>query len=208
VSAARSALITGASRGIGAAIAARIRDDGWTPIDFSRTTLVDVTNRLVLDQSLDEYGDHADALIYCAGHVDPTGLDRITDDAWDYQLEVNLTAAFRCVRWFARQRRPGAIVLVASTAGQRPSPNWSAYAASKAALINLAHTAAAELADRGIRVYCVAPGRCATQLRGRIAPDEDPTSIMQPDEVARVVAHLLADLPGVLAGQTIEVARR
>lgn len=203
-----NALLIGASRGIGAATAASLASRGWKVDELSRTSGVDVTQRSVLARALASRHD-VDALVYCAGHVQPQPLVDVDLDTWDYHLEVNLTAAARCLHWFARRGRPGAVVLVASTAALRPSPGWSAYAAAKAGLINLGLSAAQELAPLGVRVYVVAPGRCATHLRAILAPDEDPTSIMQPLEVADVIADLVDhDTTGVLAGQVIEVARR
>lgn len=201
------AAVIGGSRGIGAAVIERLRHDGWATVDLSRTSGVDVTKPDVLAEALESVRG-AQALIYCAGHVEVQELTGLSPEEWAYHLEVNLTGAWHCLRWYAGLHRPGAVVLVSSTAGTRASPGWGAYAASKAALANLALTAAAELSHGGVRVYCVAPGRCATQLRSRLAPDEDQAAIMQPVEVADVVAMLVDDRAGVLAGQVIEVKRR
>lgn len=150
-----------------------------------------------------------DGVITCAGiAAAPAKLVELEDADWYESLDVNLTHHMRVARWFLRQRRPGPIVLIASTAGMRPSPHWFAYATAKAGLINLGLSIAAETAADGYRVYVVAPGRCATGLRRRLAPDEDPASIMQPAEVAKVIGSLIDDLDGVMAGQVIEVARR
>lgn len=201
-----TAIVVGGSRGIGAATMDELAGAGWVVRDLSRTSGCDVTKREVLDEAL-AAEPAPDALVYCAGHVHPQPFADTDDDAWDYHLEVNLTAAARCLRWFANLDRPGAVVLVASTAALRPSPGWSAYSAAKAGLVNLGLTAAEELAPTGVRVYVVAPGRCATHLRAVLAPDEDPATIMQPPEVAAVVRQLLDDHHGVLAGQVIEVKR-
>jgi NAD(P)-dependent dehydrogenase (short-subunit alcohol dehydrogenase family) len=202
-----AAVVTGASRGIGAEIAHRITASGCVVVDLSRSSGHDVRH---VDFDTELTATDPAILVYCAGHVDVAPLADISDEQWTHHLDVNVTGAFRALRAFHRARagRRGVVVLVASTAGTRPSPQWGAYSASKAALINLALTAAVEMAVDGIRVYCVAPGRCATALRARLAPEEDPGSIMQPAEVADAVMALLADEPGVLAGQIIEVARR
>lgn len=199
--------LVGGSRGIGAATATHLAWSGHTVTDLSRTTGCDVTKRDDLADALNRLG-HVDSLVYSAGHVEPLPFLDTDLDTWDYHLEVNLTAAARCLQWFAQRRTPGAVVLVASTAALRPSPGWTSYSAAKAALVNLGLSTAVELAPYGIRVYVVAPGRCATHLRATLAPDEDPSTIMQPPEVAQVVARLLDDTGGVLAGQVIEVARR
>lgn len=201
------ALIIGGSRGIGAATASTLEGAGWVVTDLSRTSGCDATKRDDLADTLNSL-PLVDALVYSAGHVDPKPLLDVDQDEFDYSMECNFTAAARCVQWFAQRGRPGAVVLIASTAALRPSPGWTAYSAAKAALVNLGLSAAVELAPMGIRVYVVAPGRCNTVLRHTLAPDEDGSKIMQPPEVARVIHQLIDDTPGVLAGQVIEVARR
>lgn len=203
-----AAVIVGGSRGIGAACARRLRADGFHTWDLSRTSGCDVSKRDDLDAALAKLGAEApDVVVYSAGHVEPQAVERVDSETFDYHLEVNLRAAWRCLTWFAGLDRPGTVVLVASTAALRPSPGWSAYSTAKAALVNLGLTAAVELAPK-VRVYVVAPGRCATHLRAALAPGEDQTQIMQPVEVADVVSTLVADTAGVLTGQVVEVARR
>lgn len=201
------AVVIGGSRGIGLAIRNALLEAGHDSIDLSRTSGHDIANRHPAGKIV---GYDPDTLVYCAGHVDPKPLLQVEDGEWLHHFEVNVHGAFEAITTFAAQRggRTGAVVVVASTAGTRPSPCWGAYAASKAALISLAETAAVELAAAGIRVYCIAPGRCATELRRKLAPDEDQSQIMQPAEVARVVMQLLDDHAGVLAGHLIEVKRR
>lgn len=199
-------VIVGGSKGIGAATKEQLTASGHQVIDVSRSAGTDVTMREDFQARLDDIKD-VDALVYCAGHVEVNRIEDVTDDALDYQLEVNLTAAFHALRWFAKRNRHGTVILVASTAALRPSAEWSPYAASKAGLVNLALSANAELAEQGIYVYCVAPGRCATGLRAKLAPDEDPSSIMQPEQVALVIETLLSDKNGTLAGQVIEVKK-
>ena len=97
------------------------------------------------------------------------------------------------------------IVNIGSTAGISARPGWSAYAASKAAMVNFSNTMAEELKPYGIRVHCLAPGRTATELRKVLAPDEDQSTIMQPDAVARVTRFLIGPDADVISGQTIQV---
>jgi NAD(P)-dependent dehydrogenase (short-subunit alcohol dehydrogenase family) len=204
----KHALITGGSSGIGLAVSRRLVAAGWQVTDLARSTGWDVTDARALRRHL--ASTHFDAAILCAGDVKPATLDHISDADWDHAFAVNVRHQFIVLAHLAKRHLAwtGPVVLIASTAGTRPSPGWGAYAAAKAALINLGLTASAELADRGIRVYTLAPGRCATALRKKLAPDEDPRTIMQPDEVAGVVMACIADTAGVLAGQVIEVARR
>lgn len=179
---------------------------GHDILPISRTDGCDVTSSEFEDR-LASHGT-VDGLVTCAGvTAQPQPLMSVTDDEWDESLAVNLTHHMRAIRWFVKQGVPGPIVIVASTAGTRPSPEWIPYAAAKAALINLGLSVHAEVADLGFRVYVIAPGRCATALRATLAPDEDPESIMQPSEVAAVVRRLIGEEAGVLTGQVIRVAR-
>src|SRR5690606_33846749 len=102
----------------------------------------------------------------------------------------------------------GKILNVASTAGSSARPGWLAYASSKAALISISQTLSEELSEYGILVYCISPGRCATELRKILAPDEDPSTIMQPEHVGEVVNQLLSDNGVCLDGQNIVVRKQ
>lgn len=202
----RSAVVVGGSTGIGAAVADLLGSDGWSVGRIDRTHGVAVEDRSRFGRALRCHLP-ADAVVYCAGHVSPGPLADVDLCDWDHTLEVNLTGAFRTLQAVAAAGRPCAVILVGSTAGTRPSPLWAAYAASKAALSNLAQTAQDELGPLGVRTYVVNPGRTATALRARLAPDEDASTIMQPHEVAEVIVSLLADTAGVLAGSPIQVRR-
>lgn len=201
-------LITGGSRGIGAAVADRMVRDGWRAISMSRSNGFDVTAPDFASALGPHMTSRLGAIVCCAGDVEPTPLADETADRWQHSLAVNLTHQWTVLRAVAASSMSHTVVLVGSTAGTRPSPGWSSYAAAKAALHNLAVTAAEELAPRGHRIYLVVPGRCATDLRAKLAPDEDPAAIMQPDEVAEVIATCIHDTGGVLCGAPIEVKRR
>lgn len=201
--------MTGASRGIGAATVDRLVSDGWKTIGISRTTGHDLTVPGTMWDVLTKQVNRADALVLCAGAVDPRGIRYTLPGEWASTWQLHVGQAVEALQWaLSTYTFTGSVVLVGSTAGTRPSPGWSTYSVTKAALHNLGITAAAEGAERGVRVYTLAPGRCATDLRATLAPDEDPASIMQPAEVAEVIATCINDTAGVLAGQIIEVARR
>jgi NAD(P)-dependent dehydrogenase (short-subunit alcohol dehydrogenase family) len=225
-------VISGASRGIGRAIALAIApecesmvlvarrrnllDDAKAAVenvnpacramacayDISRPDPVDACFKEIANQL-----GHFDALINCAGKAMPkTALQEITYDAWTEVFAVNVSGMFlmtKCAIPFLRQSNRPTIINIASTAGITPRPGWSAYAASKAAVVSFSMTMAEELQPYGIRVFCLAPGRTATDLRKTLAPDEDPRTIMQPDELARIVRILLSEAGDILDGQTI-----
>lgn len=162
----------------------------------------------VVEQIQAQQGDIS-CLLNIAGYTDPKSLLSTTLESFDLTYRVNVYAPFlfirECVRYM--RQKGGKILNVASTAGMTPRPGWLSYASSKAAVISMSETLTAELAEYGIMVYCVSPGRCATKLRKRLAPDEDPKSIMQPEEVAEVICNLISPLECCLDGQNIVIRK-
>lgn len=147
-------------------------------------------------------------LVNVSGYADPRPLFETTADSLEKTFGVNVFALLIMCREVAkhmRLRREGKIVNIASTAGSTPRPGWISYSSSKAAVISISKTLTAELAEYGIKVYCVSPGRCATELRRKLAPEEDPTTIMQPEDVAEVIVNLSGDAGNALDGQDIIV---
>ncbi len=156
-----------------------------------------------------DFGD-IEALLNIAGYTDPQPLLTTTLDSFELTYKVNVYAPFMFMRECVKHMRQngGKILNVASTAGMTPRPGWLSYASSKAAVISMSETLTAELSEYGIMVYCVSPGRCATKLRRRLAPDEDPTTIMQPEEVADVICNLLSPEERCLDGQNIVIRKQ
>lgn len=149
-------------------------------------------------------------LLNIAGYTDPEPLLATTLESFELTYRVNVYTPFMFMRECAKYMREhgGKILNIASTAGMTPRPGWLSYASSKAAVISMSETLTAELAEYGIMVYCVSPGRCATKLRTRLAPDEDPTSIMQPEEVAEVICNLVDPNEHCLDGQNIVIRKQ
>ena len=133
------------------------------------------------------------ALYNIAGYTDPQSIFATTLESFELTYRVNVFSPFVLMRECAKYMRAngGKILNVASTAGMTPRPGWLSYASSKSSVIAMSQTLTSELAEYGIKVYCVSPGRCATKLRKRLAPDEDPTTIMQPEEVAEVICNIM-----------------
>lgn len=230
----KTCIITGASRGIGRAIAISLseREDISNFILIARTEAgLHETARLmktnknvelypidltaydevsgVVEQIATSFGT-IDMLINVAGYANPTSLLETTIEDWQKTYDINVHSLFyltkECVKYM--KKTGGKILNVASTAGSSARPGWLAYASSKAALISISQTLAEELSAYGIFVYCISPGRCATDLRKVLAPDEDPSTIMQPEHVGEVVAQLMSEQGSCLDGQNIVVRKQ
>jgi 3-oxoacyl-[acyl-carrier protein] reductase len=173
-------------------------------LDLSKPELIPA----IVEEIHNEMGD-INCLLNIAGYTDPKSLLTTTLDSFELTYKVNVFAPFmlmrECVKYM--KNTGGKILNVASTAGMTPRPGWLSYASSKAAVISMSQTLTAELAEYGISVYCVSPGRCATKLRKRLAPDEDPTTIMQPEDVAGVICNLIGPNECCLDGQNIVIRK-
>ena len=223
-------VITGASRGIGKAIALSFSNSGAKVVLAARSVdeMISFESQLksdhiiiemdVCDESsvknmvettVKKFG-RIDVLINNAGYIEPLGIMETPLESWDLTLRTNLTGTFLCTREVLRymKKTGGKLINIASTAGTGPRPGWSAYAASKAAVINFSKSMAEELRSYNIKVFCICPSGTATDLRKKIAPDEDPSTIMQPEHVVKIVEFCLNGSADVLEGQPILVWKR
>ena len=150
------------------------------------------------------------ALYNIAGYTDPQPLLSTSLESVELTYKVNVFTPFVLIRECTKYMKStgGKILNVASTAGMTPRPGWLSYASSKSSVIAMSQTLTSELAEYGIKVYCVSPGRCATKLRKRLAPDEDPTTIMQPEEVSKVICNLMSPSECCLDGQNIIIRKQ
>ena len=193
------ALVTGGSRGIGAAIARTLADDGW-PVAIgyrsgaeqaeavkaeiesaggTATTLqADVSEPGVGDQLLADAQEALGApvlvLVNNAGVRRDGLIPQITDEDWDTVLSTNLTGAFRLTRRAVRtmiRARFGRVINIASIVGIRANAGPSNYAAAKAGLIAMTHTVAAEVSRRGVTVNAIAPGFIQTDMTEELTED-------------------------------------
>jgi 3-oxoacyl-[acyl-carrier protein] reductase len=149
-------------------------------------------------------------LLNIAGYTDPQPLLTTTLESFEETYKVNVYSPFILIRESVRYMKStgGKILNVGSTAGMTPRPGWLSYSSSKAAIISMSQTLTEELAEYGIKVYCISPGRCATKLRKRLAPDEDPKSIMQPEDVAEIICNLISPSECCLDGQNIVIRKQ
>jgi NAD(P)-dependent dehydrogenase (short-subunit alcohol dehydrogenase family) len=212
---AKQALVTGAARGIGAAIAARLENDGLAVTTADRDEGCDLT----FDVAADELPDLAgfDVCVSNAAITDTIApAHRMSAEQWQRDLEVNLTGAFRvtaaCLAGM-RERSWGRIVFISSGAATAGLPGQSAYAASKAGLLGLMRTIAAENVRRGITANAVLPGMIATEtvrampaeILERLVAELPSERMGEPAEVAGLVSYLASEEAGYVTGQAIGV---
>ena len=164
----RTAVITGASRGIGAATASMLEQEGASVLAVSRTSGIDVTDPEAPARIVEALGGKApDILVNNAGTSYARSLDDLTDEDWYGQWELHVMASMRLMRAFApamAERGWGRIVNVSSSAGKRPSLTNAAYSVTKAAQLSLSRVFADTWAERGVLVNAVAPGAVASGL--------------------------------------------
>ena len=189
------ALVTGASRGIGRAVAERLAADGAVVVGTSRSAegaatidqllagsdgfglVLDSCDAQALPVALADIrqraGAHPSILVNNAGITRDTLLLRLGEAAWQEVLEINLSAVYRMCRAVARQMlssRYGRIINISSVVGSAGNPGQSNYAASKAGLEGFSRAVALELGPRGITVNSVAPGYIDTDMTRTMPP--------------------------------------
>ena len=232
----RKALVTGASGGIGGAIARALHAQGATVAlsGTRRAALDEVASALgerveVIEANLSDKDsveglvpaaeaamDGLDILINNAGVTRDGLFMRMKDEDWDAVIAVNLTAAFRLSRAAVKgmmRRRYGRIVNIGSIVGSMGNPGQGNYAASKAGLIGMTKSLAAEVASRGITVNCVSPGMIESAMTD-VLNDKQREGMLstipmrrlgQPAEVAAAVTYLCAEEAAYVTGHTFHV---
>ena len=164
----RVAVVTGASRGIGAATAEMLEADGARVVRVSRSDGIDVKAPDAAERIADRAGAPVDILVNNAGTSSVRALEDVTDEEWYEQWELHVMASMRLMRAFApgmAARGWGRIVNVSSSAGKRPSSNLSAaYSVAKAAQLSLSRVFADAYGARGVLVNAVAPGAVGSSL--------------------------------------------
>ena len=208
-------LITGASSGIGRALAEKLRDRGDDLVLLGRdaSRLSDFPDATVIEVDLSDAASveavsvegPLDSVVHSAGIVDLSPVESFETEQWIAQIAVNLTAPAILTRALLPNLRqtPGTVVYVNSSAGLTASPDWSAYAASKFGLRALADSLRAEEVDHGVRVTTVFPSRTATPMQEKVHEQEgatyDASKWIPAETVADTILHVL-DLP---SGTTI-----
>lgn len=205
------ALVTGASRGIGAAVARTLSDThdllvGARDADAlhslaeeipgARPWTVDLTDHEAVAAAAAEL-DRLDVVVHSAGLAELGSLSEATSDSWRRTFEVNLFAVTELTRLLlpALRAAQGHVVLVNSGAGLAAKPHWGSYAASKFALRAFADVLRAEEAGNGVRVTSIFPGRVATDMQRGVRAFEggefEPERYLRPESVAEPVVSAI-----------------
>ncbi len=215
----RIALITGASRGIGRAVARGLARDGAHVVLLAQSiaaledlddeikaeggsaTLVKLDLRKgeqvdALGPSLYERWGKLDILVANAGTLGPLSpIPHVAADAWADVMDINVNANFRLIRTLdplLRRAEAARVVFVTSGASDGQNAYWAPYAASKAALEALVKTYAREVETTAIRVNLLSPGPVRTIMRAKAFPGEDPATLPEPEELVPLFRDLVA----------------
>ena len=227
----KTALVTGGSRGIGAAIARELASAGATVVVGyrsgqgeaeaiagaigGRAVQADVANSDDAKRLVEEAGD-LDILVNNAGTTRDGVLARMSDDDWRTVVETNLSSVFYTCRAVSRgmmKRRAGSIVNLSSIVGIHGNWGQTNYAASKAGIIGFTKSLAQELGSRGVRANVIAPGYIKTALTD-VIPEEAKEQMLSltplgrlgdPEDVAGAVRFLCSDAAAFITGEVLVV---
>jgi len=230
----KAVVITGASRGIGKAISEELakaalsfevvvmiarKSDAFdqTFADISKIAggceivriEADLSNPEITTEifdALERQNIEVETLINNAGFTKPASIGEMLMDDFERTMRVNLYSPFKMIQTaLHRGQALKRVINIGSTAGINGRAGWLSYSASKAALINMSEVLRDELKPLGVEVICLSPGRCATDLRKQLAPTEDPKTIMQPEQVAKIVSLMMTDTGALLSSESLVV---
>ncbi len=229
----QTALVTGATRGIGAAIAQELKAKGCKVIGTATTqegadkitaagvqgAVLNVTDGVALDALINsivqEHGG-LHILVNNAGITRDMLAMRLKDDDWDAVMDTNLKAVFRASRAVMRtmmKQRYGRIVNITSVVGASGNAGQANYAAAKAGVAGMTRALARELGSRNITVNCIAPGFIATDMTAGLAEEQQKALLAsiplghlgQPADIAHAVAFVASPQAAYITGQEIHV---
>lgn len=232
-SVAKTSIITGASQGIGLAVALRFARRGWNVVAAARREAdlvaaagevraaggtcepvsVDVSRpadvRRLIETARGRFG-RVDVLVNNAGVAPLAAIEELDSAAFDQLLAVNVAAVFHATQavWpVMRAQGGGVIVNISSLASVDPFPGFAAYGASKAWVNLFSQALGAEGRAAGIRVFAVAPGAVETRLMRSAFPDFPGERALAPDDVAAVIESVCDERMAAAAGQTVFVRK-
>jgi 3-oxoacyl-[acyl-carrier protein] reductase len=232
-------LITGGARGIGKSIAERFHAEGAqivavdVNVEVAQATAAELSAKgakclglkcdvtkaaeceAIIETVLKEFGK-IDVLVNNAGITQDGLLIRMTDEAWDAVININLSGAFKMLRAAAKpmmKARSGCVVNIASVVALIGNPGQANYCSSKAGLLGLTKSSARELAPRGIRINAVAPGFIETAMTAKLSEEQRKALATQiplgklgsPEDVASVVCFLASKDAAYVTGQVISI---
>jgi 2-hydroxycyclohexanecarboxyl-CoA dehydrogenase len=221
------ALVTGAAGAIGAAIAGRLNENGWsvvaTDVSFSGDSRLDVTDHRAVAEAVDRIEREVgaiDVLVNNAGIDVPARFVDSTPQEWARMIAVNLHGVLNCTHAVVPRmvaRGHGAIVQVASEAGRVGSPAESVYSATKGAVIAFSRALAKEVGPAGVRVNCVCPGPVDTAMLDRFETAKPGVTeamrratplgrVATPADVADAVTYLAGTGSAFITGQCLGVS--
>ena len=221
------AIVTGAGRGIGKAIAAAFAREGASVVCSARSVeeidaVAEATGgkaircdvgdeadiRHLIDATVDGYG-RIDILVNNAGAVARLPVHELPVADWDHVMNVNLRGLFLCTKYALPSMLAqgcGCIINISSGAGVVGPPNRSAYAASKHGVMGFTKTLVAEYLHQGIRSHVILPDATVSRMRSEGFPNEDPDSLIQAEDIADA-AVFLAEQPATAHTMEIRVSQ-
>ena len=218
-------LVTGASRGIGKAIAALFAEKGAEAIsaylgEQGAGMVLNVADQTSVDALFasirEKFGAEVDILVNNAGITRDGLFMRMSDEDWDAIITTNLSSVYRMSKAVIRsmmKKRGGRIISISSVVGVIGNAGQTNYAAAKAGIIGFTKSLAREVASRGVTVNAVAPGFIATDMTS-VLTDAEKEKILSgvpmghlgtPEDIANAVLFLASDEAGYITGETINV---
>lgn len=205
------AIVTGAGRGIGEAIAVAFAEEGARVVCSARTkeeidrvarkvdglaiecdVAEEADTRNLIRQTLEAYGQ-IDILVNNAGAVARLPVHELPVEDWDHVINVTLRGTFLCTKFALPsmlERKSGCVINISSGAGKGGVPNRSAYVAAKHGVNGFTKTLMAEYFTKGIRAHVICPGPTVSRMRSEGFPDEDPRTLIQAEDIADATVFL------------------